>query len=197
MPRRHRAPTFQPTFESPDPTDPTGPIAPHPPASSPRQPPTPPLIIRWSLVRVQAAPLEVPAKRLLSFPNCASHQFAPTSRRSLACRRTVSVTSRSADGRRRKPLPTPRVDEASRSERLSRLAAWFEEPGFDEPTARPFRTLWQTRTEVLAKKSRKALTYILLWLLPRQAPLFGPPVRWWHFGIPRAAVGRCATSSRR
>lgn len=41
------------------------------------------------------------------------------------------MTIRSADGRRREPLPHPPGDEASRSERLSRLAAWFEESGSD------------------------------------------------------------------
>jgi len=39
------------------------------------------------------------------------------------------MTSRSADGRHREPLSTPRADEASRSERLSHLATWFEDPG--------------------------------------------------------------------
>jgi len=39
------------------------------------------------------------------------------------------MTSRSADRRHREPLPSSRADEASRSERLSRLATWFEDPG--------------------------------------------------------------------
>src|SRR5215218_767126 len=115
--------TFQPTFESPDPTDPTGRIAPHPPASRPRQPPTPPLIIRWSLARVQAAPpWEGPANGAFATQPASAWASVP-SRRTLY----VPVGTASTSGPRPIVARLERQDDkpaGKRTERAGRRSAY-------------------------------------------------------------------------
>lgn len=78
------------------------------------------------------------------------------------------MTSRSADGRRREPLPPSPGDEASRSESLSRLAGWFEESESHVLDCGAAHQQGEGMTngrwggiEGLVKKPQKALTCLL------------------------------------